>query len=849
MPIIGTSGSQNTKSFLKPNPPTIGTATDVGTGRAYDNGAATVTFTPAATGAAATSFTVTSSPGGFTATGASSPLVVQGLQSGVSYTFTATGTNAKGTSNSSAASSAVTATTVPGMPEVYSSYPMEGDTSITYSCYPPQNGGKTLSSGTLYLSGTASGTYSIDATSYEDKIISGLAYGNYEAYTVYSNANGQSVVSYTAYTTLTAPPVINYLISDASGTVSRSSDLSSATAISDFPNTNTYRSVNMFYRNSKFYVSDGYGLGGYSTDGYAWTTYNRDAFNNTNIVYGNSQYIAKGDGNIYSSTDFITWTTRYTDASIENPANSLQRPFYVGGQWIVPNPGLPTVQTSTNGVTWSKTTVTGPSMPAKRYWRNVYLGSYFYALGTSYTSSGLVSRSTDGVTWTNLTYPIASQYAQFFGNGISAANGRLFVTSGPGYTSTDGTTWTELSVPSTYTGSLIDSTDVVYGNSRWAVGYVYYDENYNLLNGFMTSTNGTTFTQASTKSWANAAQTQGLVYGTKYVAFANYTDYNGAGTAYAYISTSTDAVTWTSNVTLSRSSYNGYSRIFYTNSVYAMSTSASDDLNKVIAYSANGTSWSQAAGPTNVSNGQIMGAANNTFIWAGLSSIIHTSTNATTWTQRSVQVSGYWSTWSYGNGRYLSTDNNNGISVVTSTNLTTWSSTGFSGTQMPKSGVNFHGASNGTNLAVLVPGQGSYGSYDPIYYSTNGVTWSTSNITSDGQGGNEYISAPVYGNGVFLFSAYYGNSGEKLRRSTNGSTWTKASMPINLETINNGWNLEFDGAYFRAIGTNSDYSGYLLAKSTDGLTWTSLGTITLWPPIGGFMSPNTSNSFIGKPGL
>ena len=111
MPIIGITGSQNTKGFLQPNPPTIGTATDVGTSRAFNNGAATVTFTPAATGAAATSFTATSSPGGYTATVASSPLTVTGLESNTSYTFTVTGTNAAGTGQPSSASSAITATT------------------------------------------------------------------------------------------------------------------------------------------------------------------------------------------------------------------------------------------------------------------------------------------------------------------------------------------------------------------------------------------------------------------------------------------------------------------------------------------------------------------------------------------------------------------------------------------------------------------------------------------------------------------------------------------------------------------------------------------------------------------
>ena len=44
--------SQSTNDFLTPYAPTIGTATDVGTNRPYDNGAITVTFTPTGPNAA-----------------------------------------------------------------------------------------------------------------------------------------------------------------------------------------------------------------------------------------------------------------------------------------------------------------------------------------------------------------------------------------------------------------------------------------------------------------------------------------------------------------------------------------------------------------------------------------------------------------------------------------------------------------------------------------------------------------------------------------------------------------------------------------------------------------------------
>ncbi|HUO50311.1 MAG TPA: fibronectin type III domain-containing protein [Candidatus Paceibacterota bacterium] len=86
-----------------PGAPTIGTAT-------AGDAQATVTFTAPASdgGSPITSYTVTSSPGGITASGAASPLTVTGLTNGVSYTFTVKATNAVGTGAASAASNSVT---------------------------------------------------------------------------------------------------------------------------------------------------------------------------------------------------------------------------------------------------------------------------------------------------------------------------------------------------------------------------------------------------------------------------------------------------------------------------------------------------------------------------------------------------------------------------------------------------------------------------------------------------------------------------------------------------------------------------------------------------------------------
>ena len=65
---------------------------------------ASIAFTPSF---GATSYTVTSSPGGLTGTGSSSPITVSGLTVSTPYTFTATATNSAGMSASSTASTSV----------------------------------------------------------------------------------------------------------------------------------------------------------------------------------------------------------------------------------------------------------------------------------------------------------------------------------------------------------------------------------------------------------------------------------------------------------------------------------------------------------------------------------------------------------------------------------------------------------------------------------------------------------------------------------------------------------------------------------------------------------------------
>jgi hypothetical protein len=92
---------------MKPTTPTIGTAT-------AGNAQASVAFTASSyIGKGTISYTVTSSPGSFTASGSSSPLTVTGLSNGTAYTFTVIGTTNYGVASATSSASNSVTPTVP----------------------------------------------------------------------------------------------------------------------------------------------------------------------------------------------------------------------------------------------------------------------------------------------------------------------------------------------------------------------------------------------------------------------------------------------------------------------------------------------------------------------------------------------------------------------------------------------------------------------------------------------------------------------------------------------------------------------------------------------------------------
>lgn len=444
MPILGANASGAKSS---PVAPVIGTATDVGSGRAYNNGAATVTFTAPTSKLPISSYTVTSSPGGFTGTGSSSPITVTGLQSATAYTFTVTATSAAGTSSASSASNSITATTVPQAPTIGSATAGDGSATVTYTA--GATGGAAVS---VYTA--TSSPSSITGTGASPITVSPLSNG-------------------TAYTfTVTA--------TNANGTSAASSASNSVTPV------HTAKGV-AITTNSGIYTS---------TNGTSWTerSYSAGGIDYGNLGWGANYYWALGSSanQLYRSPDAITWT------QVANPGfgvsnwPSMKMSISNSGTLVVGTGGSSaTVYYTTDGVNWNtaNTGISTTNSAISVDYSTVGVGgtSYFLAVGHGITATNYTAAySATGTTWSVTggfgSSTASQQYGMFFNAGNTT--GKVYMgfagTNQRKYASDVTGTWTTISTTPNLQGItyfIAAANGATYKQHAWGSGQYWYSTN------------------------------------------------------------------------------------------------------------------------------------------------------------------------------------------------------------------------------------------------------------------------------------------------------------------------------------------------------------------------------------
>ena len=227
-----------------PSAPTSVVATNQGSGRAYNNGQASVAFSAGTNGGATSTFTVTPSPSTSptTFTGSSSPITVTGLASSTQYTYTVTGSSAYGTSSASSASSGVTATTVPQVPTINSVAAASQSAIITFTA--GATGGAAISEYTI----TSSPSTTTQTTSSSPYTFTGLTDGTSYTFTMTAtNANGTSLASSASSSVI---PQSDSGVYYPLGAVTVGSSGAASVTFSSIPSTYTHLQVRIFQKSN-----------------------------------------------------------------------------------------------------------------------------------------------------------------------------------------------------------------------------------------------------------------------------------------------------------------------------------------------------------------------------------------------------------------------------------------------------------------------------------------------------------------------------------------------------------------------------------------------------------------------
>ena len=546
----------------------------------------------------------------------------------------------------------------------------------------------------------------------------------------------------------------------------------------------------------------------YSRDGINWTTSSLgEVADWCDIAYGAGTFVAVAESD--SSSTFRAWSSNNGQSWNTNTFASGAKAIAYGFSRFVAVEGnfSREVAYSTNGATWTVTTMPNNDNSTESNWVDIAYGNGRYVAISD--SSAMAAYSFNGATWYKSNLPAEYEWSQ-----IGYGQGVFYVSSAgdAAATSPDGVTWTlrsasyaSLAVTSTSkdtntayveTATLTSGTwsDVIWTGTQFvAVGY--------------SGSAGLVATSATGASWTNATlPTVATTYEYTTVAYNGTNQYVaiiGGNTGTRNIATSPDAITWTGQVTaLTTISY--WKDLVYGNGTYV---AMMGDLNR-INWSTNGTAWNSVtlSGGSSEMSAIAYGTigANNYFVivsgyTAGSQVASYSTNNGVTWTSGStLPSSDFWADVAFGNSRFVAVaggTTNTTTKAAYSTNGTTWTAA-----TMPGAAARWN---------KIVYGGGAFTAFaynsNRTAYSVDGITWVE---------GNTRLATRNWG------PAAYGNSKNiSIATGTAIGTYNDFVLNTNYLTtssttlLNIGDRLRFTGTVFGGLLTNTQGTGWYYVTS------------------------------------